>query len=310
MTKKNFLIILILLILSSVILFTSFIYIQKQHEKNLRGTYTFSNTKDNIHIMKTIKIKNNENEELTIYREKDVWKIKEAADYYVNPHILVNFYDMIHNSIITTVLEEEYNDETENKTIIETYSEDNNLLDRIILGKEAENKKYKYAVINNNSISYLINNTEKFSSDLYDWVPHPLLRLPYQDISFLEIDGKKINKNILEKILPYYEEIAKGLKFFSYMTYESIIKKEDIFKIIPQDKPHNITITISSGIMYSFDIYKTGDLYLISITLNTTRIPRKEANEFVKNNQPYYSDWLFAINSDIGSILYNLTLID
>ena len=60
----------------------------------------------------------------------------------------------------------------------------------------------------------------------------------------------------------------------------------------------------------SFDIYKTGDLYLISITLNTTRIPRKEANEFVKNNQPYYSDWLFAINSDIGSILYNLTLID
>ena len=307
MTKKNIIKVFALLVISIALLSVSFIYTKKQQERNIRGTHTFANTINNIPVMKTIKIKTNQSE-LTIYNQDNIWKIKEAADYYVNPNILVNFYDMINNSIVTAILDKPSEKEFKESTSIEIYDEENKILDKIILGELTLSKENRHAIINNNSISYLINKTEKISSELYDWVPHPLLKTPVQILSSIEINGIKIKKDLLEKILPFYQDLEKGLRFLSYISYESVIKKEDIFKIIPNSKPKNITITLSNGAIYSFDLYKNGDLYLLSITLKTTNITKKSIKEFIKSNQPYYNDWLFAINDEIGSMLYNLDL--
>ena len=78
-----------------IMLLGVFGYMKFQEGRNVRGQYTFDNTRKNISRLSRISLITPESGEINIIREGNTWKFKEAASYFANVEMLYVFYTLI-----------------------------------------------------------------------------------------------------------------------------------------------------------------------------------------------------------------------
>lgn|SRR5574344_391246 len=325
MNKKYLISVVVFVIISICSLLASLWYVNEQRDLNMRGKYTFSQTRENIQNLANIKITSPNNGEINIYHSNGVWRFKEAGDYFISSDMLAQFFNMINNSVIISVNKGNA-DEYEKKSLVsyhskdnaenikgvevETFDENGKLLDDVIVGAYDGDEKLRFAKSNNSSAIWSISEVNGFSGDAAGWIPSPLLKIDEMVIDDIVIDGKYINRELLDEILPHSAKLRNILKALRYVNYNGIIKKTDFeaenAKLAP--KANQIKIITNVGLVYVFNVYYVNEVYWLSIELAHTKIPYKEVPEFVAQNQKYFADWLFILDNEQGEIFYEKNL--
>ncbi len=298
-------------------------YIKQKAGLNLRGQYIFSQTKENISTLQKIKLTTPDTGEINIYLKDDgVWHFAEAADYFVNPEQLSAFYYMINNAVITAIDKNSDFTKTEllipssasrqgEGTLVETYDSDGNLLDKIIIGKTLADNDYHFARNPKYPYTYTISSVRGFSGNADAWIPFPLIQLPVNALENIKLTEDTLSAQTLQTYLPRSLKLRKFVSSLTYLGYTGIAYKKDFNEDFSDVTPHQITVETSLGLIYVLNIYKPEpDEYWLTVKLEHTKIPQKDVIKFVQENQKYFENWIFNLDTAQGKLLYNSTAAD
>lgn len=318
MTKKHLLGAVIFIISAVLILGFSLIYSNHIQETNVRGKYMFADTRDKINYLGNVKIITPESGEINIHRLKDgSWRFKEANDYYVNEDMLAVFFNMIKNSIIVTVYP--FSDELKQKnglsadkaTQIKTFDYNGKLLDDVVLGTRlAETDLFVALKGKNESYAYGISSVNSFSGDAQAWIPYPLLNIKPEDVKEVTINGKKTDYqqfNSLRGHSMVWRDFANALDFLDYygLTYKS-----DLSELPPDTKIRQIDVLMLTGMYYKLTLFEIEGSYWVVISMDVKKVFMAEAINVAAERYRYYSDWVFRLSDEQGSVLFDDRLLD
>ena len=74
----------------------------------------------------------------------------------------------------------------------------------------------------------------------------------------------------------------------------------------PQAAPHQIRVETEIGLVYVLNVYQPAENdYWLAVSLESTRLARKEVQPFIAENQKYFADWVFNLDDSQGKILFN-----
>lgn len=321
MSKKYLIRALLFVLIAAGVLIFSGWYKQHKNNANVLGQYTFAQTRQNIRRMGHIRITNAVDGSFNIRRHGDYWRFQEAADYYVNTDSLANLYNMINTSLIMTVqpgdkkLIAESGLVTPSPTTkaklqykgarVEIFDDEENLLDDVIIGKSLEEGEYHFARRTNDSYIYNISQVGIFNGSAQSWIPYPLLKLNEGIIETLVLDGRVINRQLLEDIKPHLSFIRDLLDALSFLRYDGIAKQEDFNKTFSDAKPQTIKVITPLGLIYNLNVYHADGTYWLTVRLQMDKIALKEVATFIGENQKYFNDWIFQLSPEQGAALYN-----
>lgn len=310
MSKKLFWSVLIVMILGIFAAFSGW-YSHRKSGLNVRGNYVFSQTRKNIARLQQIKM-TTASGEINIYEKNGLWHIKEAAGYFVNPSQLAAVYNMINNSVIIAVDTnntsewQSYGLDNTKKILIETFDDEGNLLDKINVSGNTEDKEFRYAKRDEYPYVYTISSVGSFSGDAGAWMPFPLLEIQPETIESIKLSDALLSKEALEAYTQKSVSLRNFISTLSYIAYQGIAFKKDFETDFPQAAPHQIRIETEIGLVYVLNIYQpVQNEYWLAINLESTRLARKEVRPFIAENQKYFADWVFNLDDSQGSILFN-----
>ncbi|MBO6281073.1 MAG: DUF4340 domain-containing protein [Alphaproteobacteria bacterium] len=319
MNKKNLKIVVIFIFIMFIALGGVLWYRYVTNTERMRGQYTFTRVRQEIKNIGKIVMTTPRSGTVTVYRDHDVWRFKEASDYFVNMKMLSNFYTMINGSVITSVqkapsellkkhnllaAEESDNGDGEG-TEVAVYDNDGQLLDDIILGdRDSNDETFVFARPKGKNYIYVVSNIGRFSGEAQAWIPYPLLQVLNQHIESIDVDGVSLNRQQLTKLTYDSIRIRKMLDCLAFLNYQGIAKKDDFFASAKDVRPKQIIFNMIGGLIYVFRIYSVNGDYWLGIDLKTASLAHKEIAPFVENNQKYFSDWVFQLFDDEGEILY------
>lgn len=279
----------------------------------VRGQFAFEQTRNNIRQLGKIQMTTAEGGEINIYRKSGDWFFKEAKDYFVNVHSLADFYKMANNSLIEAVRSAEAA-ELEDKhltletgTKVVTYDTVGNVLDEVIIGKHLNGASAYAYQPKNKGYYYIISDVGAFSGMPEDWIPYPLLTVPENLMKTVKTEKSVLSKAQIEQKAAADAGMQRVLDVLSFISYDGVSAKSELLSEEARSvQPRKIEITMAGGLIYAFEIYKIEGLYWLGVTLKTDKIARKEVPPFVKNNQKYFADWLFLMNTRQGKTLYEM----
>lgn len=313
MNKKYIAGAFLFVLIGCLILLGSWFYVCYRNSANVRGNHVFANTRNNMEKLSSVKITAPDNSTITLYREDGVWKFKEANDYFANTDAISNFFYMVYNSIIYDVNDlqsgekEKYGLDENHATLIRTFSEDGQLLDEVVFGANIENSEYRAA---SNPLYknryYKITAAGGFSDLAFDWIPYPLLNINKEQITGLVTSSGKINKAEIDSLQQRFLLWHRFIEALGFIDYHGITLKSDLQNTPHKVVSHRFDVIMIGGLIYQFDVYNTGNSYWLGITLKTEKIARKEVFPFVLENQKYFSDWLFHLNSEQGQLFFEV----
>lgn len=280
----------------------------------VRGQFVFEQTRNNIRRLAKIKMTTPENGEINIYYKNGDWLFKEAKDYFANVHRLSEFYNMANNSLIEAVrpaATAELNDKNltvETGTKIVTYDMADQVLDELIIGKHSNGASAYAYNPQNKGYYYIISDVGSFSGKAEDWVPYPLLTIDERMIKAVKTEKIVLDRAQIEQLQTQSQPaIQKMLSVLSFIGYDGVSVKSELLSDEAQNiQPHKIEIIMAGGLIYEFEIYEIEDLYWLSIKLKADKIVYKDVPSFIDNNQKYFADWLFLMNTRQGKTLYEM----
>lgn len=321
MTKKTFLISIILLFVSVAFAIWGIVFTNLNEQNNLSGKLVFEQTATQGSDFDKVVIKN-ANNTATIHLRQGLWHISEANDYYAN-FALTNalFMNMNQSRYFIEV-------DTQNKpledfklaapsaengansgTLIQTYA-GNQLLDEAIIGKNTDDNLYTYIRRNNDNHVWLINNDYTLPRQLYSWFQQPLLNYASEQIK--SITAPNISFSRLTPKEPFSgltgnkESLTLFTDVFSYLTFQEVIPDNAFdFAAFPLKK--DIQITLFNGLVTDITIYTNAEQtdFWVKIKISANRLPTLVVNDYIKNNSFYYDGWLFKLAPETGYILFN-----
>lgn len=319
MSKKYLFLITLFVVLSLSGLWLSLKYVSIQDELNMRGRHTFANTLQNMDNLEAIRISSPKGKHLNLYYEDGVWKMKEAAGYFVSTQTLKKFYNLLNESIIISVFPNaspaqkgmiSYK-QTENIANaqgieIETFGKGGKILDDVIIGNPAEKKKEHYAKYFSGKVVYTISTAEGLSANPMVWLPYPLLRVDYILVEGLTIDDKTKEGNDLDNALLVSKKLQNAFYQLNDLSFDDIIRADDFFGVYPQLKAKEIAIFMRAGLIFKLKVFFVENNYFLQIEADTDAVARKKAAEFVSAQRKFYDGWIFMLNDMQGEVLYNL----
>lgn len=296
----------------------AFEYMQYQQGRNVRGQYTFANTRQHISELARIKIITALDGEINIIREDNVWRFKEANNYFANVEMLSEFYKMINNSIILTVSDKmspeqiglaiNKDGKPNSGTIVETYDTQGQLLDSLVLADFVDVDDHRYARLTNRPYIYMINGAVRFSGRAETWLPYPLLSIPQNIVEEFVWNGETYNRYYFEKLLQHSAKGRMVMQILRFIEYQGLTTTLDFVKAYPMAKSKKIKVVTIAGLIYNLYVYHAEGTYWLKVTLSSTKVPHKEVIPFIKNNQKYFDKWMFQLNDQQGAMLYRLDL--
>ena len=319
MNKKSLKVVTLFVFVLAVILLGILGYRRVTNEENLRGQYTFAQVKEDIKDLSKITMTTPRSGVINIYRQGDFWRFKEASDYFVNMDMLSHFYEMINNSVIASVEKGtddlfKKNDllsegESENGvgqgTEIAIYNSKEELLGNIIIGKRVDvDSDYVFARRKDGKYIYKISDVGRFSGEAPAWMPYPLLQIEASYLDNVEMDGEVFSYQQLMKLPFRSSRVRKVLNSVAFVNYQGIVKKEDFFASAQNLTSKEIKFNMVGGFGYVLHIYKTNEYYWLEVTLIANSLAHPAVGPFVKDNQQYFSDWVFQLYDDQGELLY------
>ena len=279
----------------------------------VRGQFAFEQTRDNIRQLGKIQMTTAEGGEVNIYYQNGDWFFKEAKDYFINVRSLSEFYNMANNSLIEAVRpanEADLKDKqltSESGTKIVTYDVAGNVLDEMIIGKHLTGASAYAYNPKSQDYYYIISDVGAFSGAPTDWIPYPLLTIDERMLRVIKTEKNTLSRMQINQMSAADSGMQRVLDVLSFISYDGVSVKSELLSNEARNiKPRKIKITMVGGLIYDFEIYKIEDLYWLGVTLKTDKVAHKEVPSFVKNNQKYFADWLFLMNTRQGRILYEM----
>lgn len=304
----------------AVVLFlgVAFWYLRYQDGRNVRGKYTFSNTRQNISRLGKITMITPENGEINIMRQGDKWIFKEAHDYFVNVEMLSEFYKMVNNSVIIAIddksssekfgLDLDKNNKPTLGTIVQTYDDEGKVLDSIILSSITDLNYNRYARLTNRPYIYTITEATGFSGLAESWLPYPLLGIPQDIVEALVWNSETYEKKNFKNLLQHSAKGRRVIHSLQFVGYEGLIPVMDFVEAYPEAKAHNIRVITATGLIYDMQVYFVEDSYWLKVTLASKKVSRREVPSFIQANQKYFDKWLFQLSDEQGALLYRTKL--
>lgn len=279
---------------------------------NRRGEYVFMQTRQKAVLLQQIKLTTEATGEIHIYDNNGEWRVKEAADYFADAKQLAAFYKMINNSVIIAVDEVSksklaaYGLDDEQKTLVETFDAEGNLLDSVTLGGGYADGEYRFAQLKGYPYIYTISEVGEFSGEAGAWMPFPLLEISADQVVGITISDRTFTLQEMPTALAKSKKFREFSAALLYVDYNGIALKKDFEDDFSKIEPRKIAVETEVGLVYNLSIYKIADDdYWLAVKLSTSIMPLKEVVPFVKNNQKYFADWVFNLNSGQGKILYD-----
>ena len=308
MTKKYLFWAVFFVVIMAIGLKTAQHYRENVDEAMVRGHYAFEATRANIQFMQKAKLTHN-GQSFTIYRDGDYWRIKEAAEYFVNTEMLSSFYDMLNNALIISTynLDEQMSADLEREGInIKIYSEDNHLIEDVTVSSDVEKDKSRLAYKKGKGKIYRIGPVKMFSANVQSWVPMPLLAVSEKEIAGITFNELYLGHDILQDAKGKMDFLTQLLSLLQFVGYDGIVKKEEFEKYNPQAQPLKMLIHLNSGLIYQLNLYAFSDSYWLYVDLATEKVANKDVPEQIEQLRPYYADWVFLLSNEDGKILYSV----
>ena len=306
-----------------IALLSGFLYYNNHYTiKNMRGKHIFAETLNKIDSLDAIKIISPLSGEIYLHRVNGEWRFKQANDYFVDPEMITDFYNMVKKSLVIR-MQSSNKDALRNfqllntneaadgnglGTLVETYDADGELMDSLIIGKRTGTEDQAYARLNNTNYALTISSLGKFDGYAESWVPYPLLQINIDFVEALGISGQSLGRDQIDNLLQHSSLIRDFFSVLDYIEYQGITLRSDLQQAYPDAQPQRIEVGMLGGMVYLFDIYYVEDSYWMTITLASTKIAHKSIIPFVQQNQRYFADWVFHLDYKQGQTLYRTRL--
>lgn len=301
-------------LVAAAVLFGATLWNKRQIDAGtVRGQYAFAQTRNNIRLLKHIKMITAESGEVNLELRDGEWHFIEAKDYFINVNRLADFYAMVNSALIETVNPatsealKKQNLTPETGTKLVTYDNAGNVLDEVIIGKRQNDESVYAYFANNKGYYYGIGPVGAFSGGAQDWIPYPLLNIDANLIRKMVIRSHIFEGEKLAKLMQSSLNMQRALGVLSFIGYDGVVLKSDLAEDKTVNvKPRTLDVVMINGLIYAMEIYKVEDTYWLGISLKVDKIARRNVPAFVKQNQKYFADWLFLMDTRQGKILYEM----
>ena len=279
-----------------------------------RGNYFFNKTRDEVKLNKIV-VSFTDKNSITFIKNNDLWRIKEADDYYADFSKINTLVELLRNTIIyrADAIDAKEPISFDNFIRIQTYDNTNQIVDSAIISKQNDKNKYHYALLNNDNFLYQLSTTIQLSSRINDWLQMPIINLSKSDIKQVDFNDltfyrKSKNEKLMLVGTNYTKpEIYRLLNNIRNINAEEI-KHASNFKRDNHTYLNRFQLTTFDGVIYKIDLYKGDNDYWITVYLDKKQFISQTTYNRVKDNLILYNGWFFKINQDIGKILSNIAI--
>ncbi|MBQ7633672.1 MAG: hypothetical protein IJS88_06140 [Alphaproteobacteria bacterium] len=312
MNKKYFIIAFVFALAAAAIGGGALKYSSWQKSLTTNGEPTFANTRNKMSYLGKIKITSPDNGEINLYRQDGMWRFAEAKNYFANLRQLSNLLKMINDSQIIATDEanpnllKKHQLDKNSGILLQTYALDGTMFDQIIIGKKEKNNICYARLPQSAKYMHRISDCNLFSAQTADWMPYPLLTIPYYLLERIKTAETELyHDEIIDKIMH-----SKNMRLFvlaiSNLDYQGIIFKEELItdeSLNP--KSRQIEIEMADGLEYILTIYEADDSYWLDLAMKVGNIAHKSVPEFIEKNHKYFDKWLFQLSDKQGKLLFN-----
>ena len=268
------------------------------------GERLFANAYDKVLEVETIHV-TTPKDQITLYLEEDVWKVKEAGGYYANYYILLeDLFPFMENTYYEYKSEEGILDE-EDKVSLKIATKDNRVIDEVTIAGT------KVQAVGQDEV-YVLDSASKFvvPFDLYSWVVQPLMQIDHKELEKFETVSEKghVVVSRIDVSAPFQHEgknveMGKVLGAIAYLVFDAVVPEKDFNE--DEFKEHKqFKFTTFDGLVVSLDIYHNGKEYWVRQELSTTKMPRSSVKSYVEYNKFLYEGWFFRLNADIAKNIF------
>ena len=312
MNKKYFIYAFIFVIISAFCGVGAWLYTSWRNSLSVGGTPTFAATKAKMSHLGKIKITDPDGNEITLSRQNGIWHFEEAKNYFANLNQINDMLRMLNDSSVISTEEigrnrlERRGLDDKSGVLLQTYTLDDKLLDRLIIGKK-DGKKICYARQPQSETHVLrISSCGSFSGQPSDWIPYPLLSLPFEEIARIKTPENELFDDEIHKQIMQSSDMRRFILALGAVDYQGIALREELLNNPDlQITARTFEVEMKSGLVYIFNIHLINGTYWLEPDMKVGKIARKAVPAFIEKNRSYFGNWLFQLGNAQAKTLYN-----
>ena len=312
MNKKYFIVAFIFVFVSSVCGIGARLYTSWRDSLSVGGAPTFAATKAKMSHLGKIKITNPDDSEITLLRQDGIWHFAEAKNYFANLNQMNDMLRMLNDSSIISTEEtnkrqlERRGLDAKTGVLLQTYTLDDKVLDRLIIGKK-DGKKICYArQPQSETHTFRISSCGSFSGEAGDWLPYPLLSLPHDEIERIQTPENKLFADEIHKQIMQSSDMRRFILTIGAIDYHGIAFRDELLNNPDLEiTTRTVEVELENGLVYILNIHLIDDTYWLEPNMKVGKIARKSVPEFIERNRRLFENWLFQLDDMQGKILYN-----
>ena len=218
------------------------------------------------------------NNSMTIVRKMGVWCSQDDDCYPVDNDVVDMLMDNLQEASLYAQRCYDQCDGTNEIVLISQNGE------KVSLLFDADNGYTKKIMAIYKGKNVLLEGDFFVPSQPYQWFEQPLIKLSNADIE--EISGVEPENFNFDELVFY--QASKSNDFAEWEAKQ-------------------INIVLKNGLIADFIVYAKSHSYWISLSLETTVMPTKDAFEYAKNTAQLYDGWFFELPQPLGNKLFGIS---
>ncbi len=264
---------------------------------------------------------------VTFEEDNGIWMVKEADYYFANTQILKNLLNDIQNAKLShpqefseemmtkNSLNEPSKDDPHSGTLIETFEDNGQLLDSIIIGNKTENRTSSFVRHSDKEEIWRTDKAFEMPDEQYSWLLQPLLAYQPELFESIEIVNGAESRNIYrtDTVYPFIDKNKKEvnpialLERFRYLVAEEILSAQNFDEnLFPHHK--KIILTTFNGLVTNLDLFYDRENFWFKISLSKAVLITPTVNDYINNNAFLYENWYFKIPASTGNVLRSFNI--
>ncbi len=317
MNKKNWWALSVIILTFLLTVTAAIWYEQKDSANNLQGKLVFAKTYNDGSRVNKIVISSKDGY-VILKQENSYWLLENGGMYFADFRLIHSLLSTVNQSIYMMKIPYDaqklskyllHNPEKQKENsgvLIKTYV-DEKILDEIIIGREADTKKYFYVMNPKNKDIWLADGNFNLPLKPEEWLLNPVLSVPKNAVESVTIAKSYVQR---EKQAAYFFN-EKGNRVFvepllNILYALNIVSAE---KQKPEDEPARVIDVITFyGLEYIIKLYNKDNKIWAKIDLTTTSLPKSQVKEYINENSFLYEGWLFEIAPGQAHVLRDFKL--
>ncbi len=325
MTKKNLLAIFILMILALAWAVSGIIITRKNEPQINNGRLVFARTASHRNISK-ITVTSSEGS-ISFEADNNMWLVKESDYYYANIELLNLLMSDIHTAryigkqTFNKTLMEKLSllmpaaNETGAGTLIETFDEQGNPLDAIIIGKQNKKNNFYFVRPADKEEIWIADGNFLLPAEVYSWLMQPLFEFPENIFETISVtDGETTSTAARNNARAHFfnkENVVfpkAVIERYSYLIAEKVLSAQNFDEtLFPRHK--QIVLSTFNGLKITTDMFYDNKEYWIKITLSPMVLSTVAVNDYIKDNAFRFDGWYFKIPQAAGKVFANFNMM-